>query len=104
MFRENKKYLQNQMFSFHSQLSGRKQKKLYQSAEYLFHELIFQKINESIFAPLYSDNGGRPNTPINILVSAMILMHHRGWTYKELFQHIDFDLLTRTAFGLTDID
>jgi hypothetical protein len=41
---------------------------------------------------------------VNILVAALILMNRKGWTYRELFTQIDFDLLTRTALGVTTID
>ena len=38
------------------------------------------------------------------MVSALIMMNHKGWTFEELFNRMDFDILTRTAFGLSDIN
>lgn len=104
MFKENNKHLQQDLFSFINQLPEVKQKKLSASEEYFFYQMIFCGIDESDFSVLYSDKGSRPNTPINILVSSLILMQKRNWTYEELFRNIDFDLLTRTALGLFNLE
>lgn len=34
------------------------------------------------------------------MVSSLILLQQRGWTYEQLLNSIDFDLTTRTALGL----
>jgi hypothetical protein len=104
MFAKNTTHLQQSLFGLESQLPASKRKKLYQSKEYLFYNLIFCNIKEEDFAPLFSANGSRPNAPVNSLVCAAILLNHNGWTIEELFTRIDFDLLTRTALGLTNIE
>ena len=43
------------------------------SRELWFYELVFKRIDEKLFAPLYSDEKSRPNAPINSMVSALIL-------------------------------
>ncbi|MBW2155002.1 MAG: transposase, partial [Deltaproteobacteria bacterium] len=53
---------------------------------------------------MYSDTASRPNAPVNSLVASIILMYHNNWTTEKLFDHIDFDLLTRTALGLDTLD
>ena len=104
MFRENTTHLQRSFFDIERQLSKSKRKKIRESEEYNFYQLIFKKIKEENFAVLYSENGSRPNSAVNIMVSAIILAYRKGWTIKEMLEQIDFNLLTRTALGLNKMD
>ncbi|MCW8800639.1 MAG: transposase [Desulfobacter sp.] len=105
MFIENKAHLQQDLFGIENHLSASKRKKLRSSADAYFYELIYCNINEKDFAPLFSDDSSsRPNAPVNALVSSIIMYHKKGWTTKELFENIDFDLRTRTALGLHNLD
>jgi len=104
MFRKNTSHLQQSLFGIASQLPEAKLKKLKKSKEYDFYRLVFCKINEEYFAVLYSDNSSRPNAPVNSLVASIILMYHNSWTTEQLFDRIDFDLLTRTALGLDTLE
>lgn len=104
MFRTNTSYLQGSFLNIENQLSKRQKKKIMKSEEYSFYQLIFKKIDEEKFAVLYSKNGSRPNSAINIMVSAIILTHRNGWTIQEMLKQIDFNILTRTALGLNKID
>jgi len=104
MFRKNTTHLQRSFFDIENQLSERKKKKIRESEEYSFYQLIFKKIKEEDFAVLYSESGSRPNSAVNIMVSAIILAYRKGWTIKEMLEQIDFNLLTRTALGLNKMD
>jgi len=104
MFRKNTSHLQSSLFGIESQLPQAKLKKLKNSKEYSFYRLVFCKIAEEDFAILYSDTSSRPNAPVNSLVASIILMYHNNWTTEQLFNHIDFDLLTRTALGLDTLE
>jgi len=104
MFKNNVKHLQESLFGFHTTLPKKQQKELLMSEEYKFYELIFCNIIEEDFACLYSKTDSRPNAPVNALVSALILMQKRSYTYEELFRNIGFNLLTKTALGLKDIN
>ena len=104
MFWENTNHLQKSFFDIERQLSESKRKKIRESEEYNFYRLIFKKIKEENFAVLYSENGSRPNSAVNIMVSAIILGYSKGWTIKELLKQIDFNLLTWTALGLNRMD
>lgn len=104
MFRENKSYLQTTFFDIMKGFSKRKRKRIMESEEYSFYELIFCNIKEEDFEGLYSKNGSRPNAPINIMISAIILAHRKGWTISEMLDQIDFNILTRTALGLSTIE
>jgi len=104
MFRKNTSHLQTSLFGIASQLPETKLKKLMKSKEYDFYRLVFRKIKEEDFAVLFSESCSRPNAPVNTLVSSIILMHHNDWTTEQLFNHVDFDILTRTALGLDTLD
>ena len=73
MFRKNTTHLQTSFFDIENQLSERKKKKIKESEEYSFYQLIFKKIKEKNFAVLYSENGSRPNSAVNIMVSRLSL-------------------------------
>jgi len=104
MFRKNTSHLQSSLFGIASQLPEAKLKKLKKSKEYDFYRLVFCKIAEEDFAILYSNTSSRPNAPVNSLVASIILMYHNSWTTEQLFDRIDFDLLTRTALGLDTLE
>ncbi len=104
MFLENKAHMQQDLFGIENQLSPSKRKKLRSSSDAFFYELIYCNIKEKDFAALYSDSGSRPNAPVNALVSAIILYMKKGWTTEDLFERIDFDLRTRTALGLHNLE
>jgi len=104
MFRENKGHLQSELFGTFNTVSAAMLKKMTSSNEYLFYRFIHCKIDENIFAGLYSDEASRPNAAINAMVSSLILMKHHDWTYEELFENIQFHLLVRLALGLDDLE
>lgn len=102
MFKENKKHIQKSLFGFDYYLTKKKYAKLMESEEYTFYKLIFCNIDEKQFSVLYSDKKSRPNSPVNVMLSALILKEKRGWSYKALLDKIDFDIKTRAALGLHD--
>lgn len=104
MFKKNTIHFQQNLFGIESRLSEKKRKKLENSKEALFYKLLFCSIDENDFAPLFSEKGSRPNAPINALIASILLQNSNGWTGEELLNRIDFDLLTRTALGLHDLD
>ncbi len=104
MFKENNGHIQGDLFGTTSHLSQRQQKRLEKSREFFIYDNFFSQIEERIFAPLYFDNNGRPNAPVNALVTASMLQSHNGWSVEYLIDQINFNLLTRTAVGLKTID
>ncbi len=104
MFKENNSHLQRELFGTFNLVSPAMSKKMTSSSEYLFYRLIHCRIDEKIFAGLYSEEASRPNASINTMVSALILMKHHDWTYEELFENIQFHLLVRLALGLDDLE
>ena len=102
MFVKNASHLQQEFFGIESQLPKAKRKKLQNSKEMYFYKEIFCQIDEEDFSALFSTEYSRPNAPINALIASCILKEHHGWTINELLERVDFDLLTRTALGLSD--
>lgn len=104
MFRENVAYLQKSLLGLFNSMPKSMQKEANESEEHSFYELIFCNIDESRFSVLYSDNASRPNAAVNCMVAALILQNRRNWTYVELFNNLRFNILTRLAFGLDNIE
>lgn len=104
MFKENTDHLQESLFSAETMLSEKKRQRLRDSEEHHFYQLIFCHLREEDFSCLYSEKYSRPNASINTMVSGLLLMHRKGWTYEELFRQMDFNLLVRCALGLRDLE
>jgi len=67
-----------------------------------FAEIIFPSINEDAFAVLYSDNKAtRPNTPINIVVGAMIIKEIVGMSDDEVLESLSCDIRMQYALHTT---
>jgi hypothetical protein len=101
MFKENN---QPKLFSFENNLPEKMQDRLNNTQEKAFYHLIFRNIKESDYKNLYSNISSRPNVPVNILVASLVLKERKGWSFDELLEHVMFDLRTKTALGLTEID
>jgi hypothetical protein len=102
MFKANN---QQEIFTFENQLLDNEQQMLLEKTpEKVFYKIIFSHIKESDYKVLFSEKGSRPNVPVNVLVSALILKERKSWSYDELMSSIMFDLRTKAAFGLSGID
>lgn len=64
-----------------------------------FYNEVTREIDEDIFSVLYG-KGGRPNSPIYLLVSMLILKEGKNWTEEVLFEQCHFNLQVRCALGL----
>ena len=69
-----------------------------------FYSQVVNKIDENIFSVLFSQSHGSPNASVKILVSMMILKEGEGYSDEKLFENCRFNLLTRKALGLVNID
>lgn len=70
-----------------------------------FSEHVFPKIKEDRFAVLYSkDAASRPNTPVNIIIGAMLLKQAYGLTDEEVVEEIAFDLRWQEALHTTSFE
>lgn len=103
MFRENKAHLQESMFDAAGWLPRRLREGLQTSWATTFYEQVFCRIDESVFAPLYSEEPSCPNVPVNVLVSLEILKSGFGWSDAELYDEARYDLQVRHALGMRDL-
>jgi hypothetical protein len=69
-----------------------------------FYEYVFTQINESLYKDLYCSDNGRPNFPINILVSLEIIKEIEGMSDEQLISNYHFNRLYHHALGIEDID
>ena len=104
MFKKNENYKQQSLFDVTNQLTKKQRKMLENSKEHIFFEQVFMQIDEGIFSGLYSNKKSRPNVAVNRLVGALILKHSSNWTYEELFKNLTFNILTRHAIGINNIE
>jgi hypothetical protein len=103
MFRQNEEHRQQSFFSGENLLPDKLRARLRNSwAETFYHEL-FCRIDETLFAPLFSKEDSRPNSPVNVLMGAEILKSGFGWSDEELYDQVCFDLQVRHALGLRDL-
>ena len=54
-------------------LTEREKRMLEKSWAKTFADKVFPAIDENIFSVLYSEKASRPNTPVNVIVGALIL-------------------------------
>ena len=86
-------------------LSKRKQKMIEKSWAQSFSDHIFTRINEHIFAPLYSEKtNSRPNAPINVVVGALILKDFTNLTDEEITEACEFDFRYQYALHTTSFE
>lgn len=71
-FKENS-YQQISFSDSFSGLTSREQKALENSWAKVFADETFPAIDEKRFSVLYSDKASRPNTPVNVIVGALII-------------------------------
>ncbi len=103
MFVSNDQHLQMPMFSSISSLPNKVFKRLEASWADTFYREVFVRIDEDIFAGLYSDEPSRPNIPVNVLVGLEILKSGFGWSDEELYDHFCYDVQVRYALGYRDL-
>jgi len=100
MFRKNNKHRQPPLLSTVSGLPAEQVKRLENSWAGVFYKEFFCRIDETAFAPLYSEQGSRPNVPVNVLLGLEVLKAGFGWSDEELYDHYLFDVQVRYALGI----
>jgi len=69
-----------------------------------FYKEVVSRIDENIFSVLFSDSKGSPNSSVKTLIAMMILKEGEGYSDEKLYENCRFNLLTRKALGLVNID
>ena len=98
-------YQQISLFNALAFMSKRKQQILEKSWAKAFSDHVFTKIDEHIFAPLYSEKrNSRPNAPINVILGALILKDFTGLTDDEILEECECDLRYQYALHTTSFE
>ncbi len=77
------------------------QEYLLNSWAHTFQEIIFPAIEEERFALLYSDKGSRPNTPVNIIISCLVIKELFNLTDERLIANVHLSMEYQYALRLT---
>lgn len=96
-----------QQLSFTDSLSGlteRERKALEKSWAKIFADEIFPAIDEERFAVLYSTKASRPNTPVNVIVGALIIKELFDYSDDEMVENLMLDLHLQYALHTTSFE
>lgn len=70
----------------------------------VFSDEIFPAINEERFRVLYSENASRPNTPVNIIVGALIIKELFDLSDDEMVENLMLDIHYQYALRTTSFE
>src|SRR5690625_2571621 len=100
MFRQGKRNVQKTLFDQDQSFPDYIVKLLKNSWANDFYRLVLTQINEERFSVLYSDKASRPNKPVNVLVSLLILKQQNMLSDEVLIGSLFFDYRFQYALGL----
>ena len=93
------------LFSKEGYWTKYQQKRIEESWVGYFHDVIFFAIDEEPYRTLYSDNNAScPNTPVNILVSLLIIKSLANLTDEEVMDSLLFDQRIQYAVHTINLD
>jgi len=99
MFRANHNHNQQTLSDSTLWMNTKIREKLEKSWAPIFYEHVFCKIDEAPFAVLYGATG-KPNYPVNILLSLEYIKHMKCCSDLELLDYFYFDYLVNYAVGI----
>lgn len=85
-------------------LTDRERKALDKSWAKIFADEIFPAIDEKRFSVLYSDKASRPNTPVNIIIGALIIKELFDYSDDEIVENLMFDIQLQYALHTTSFE
>ena len=78
---------------------------LFQTALFILQtDKVVPAIDENIFSVLYSKKASRPNTPVNVIVGALILKEALNVTDDEIVEARAFDIRYQYALHTTSFE
>lgn len=92
------------LFDAASNLTQREVKMLERSWAKYFAENIFPAIDEEPFKVLYSDRPSRHNTPVNVIIGALIIKEIFQLTDEEIVETLPFDIRYQYALHTTSFE
>jgi hypothetical protein len=103
MYRKNDQHRQQALFSSVNDLPPKQRERLEASWAGTFYTECFSRIDENIFAALYSEVFSRPNAPVNVLVGLEVLKAGFGWSDAQLEEQFSYNMQVRYALGYRDL-
>lgn len=85
-------------------LTAREQKALEKSWAKIFADEIFPAIDEKRFSVLYSDKASRPNTPVNVIIGALIIKELFDYSDDEMVENLMLDFRIQYALHTTSYE
>lgn len=85
-------------------LTERERKCLENSWAKVFSDEIFPAIDEERFRVLYSENASRPNTPVNVIVGALIIKELFDLSDDEVVENLMLDIHYQYALRTTSFE
>lgn len=92
------------LFDAASNLTEREKRMLERSWAKYFADHVFPEIDETPFSVLYSDRPSRHNTPVNVIIGALILKEIFGLTDQEIVETLPFDIRYQYALHTTSFE
>ena len=105
MFKQHKEPTIPTLFTGFGQILGKKKMQRLEdkkSWDSIFRNDVTYRIDEKVFSEIYNHDTGRPNSPIRIIVSMLILKEGFGWSDSELYESCRFNMLVMNALGLSN--
>lgn len=100
MYRKNDDHKQQPLFSSLDDLPRKQRERLESSWAVTFYTEFFCRIDEDIFAVLYSGKASRPNAPVNVLVGLEVLKSGFGWSDAQLEEQLAYNIQGALRIGL----
>ncbi len=85
-------------------LTERELKMLEKSWAKEFAEQVFPMIDEKPFSVLYSNKASRPNTPVNVILGALMIKELLDMTDDEVLEALMFDVRFKYALHTTSFE
>ena len=85
-------------------LTEREKKALDKSWAKIFADEIFPAIDEERFSVLYSHKASRPNTPVNVIIGALIIKELFDYSDDEIVENLMLDLHLQYALHTTSYE
>lgn len=90
-----------QLFESSNLIPEEKRKRLDQTWAAVFRSKALSLIDESRFAPMFCEDNGRPNQPVQVVLGTLVLKELLDLTDREALEHLEFNLLWQHALRLT---
>jgi hypothetical protein len=89
------------LFESSSLIPEEKRQRLDQTWAAVFRSKALRLIDESRFAPMFCEDNGRPNQPVQVVLGTLILKELLDLTDREALEQLEFNLLWQHALRLT---